>query len=164
MLNWVLRGVLILWAAFFGLMGARGFLNPDYWVSMFGVFGDSTGTNTLRADLAAFFLVSAGGALYGALVPGALRALWVPAALFGTAFVGRIYGLTMGGDALTAQISQALLIEAISTTIMLVCWWHLSRPPAAAMVASTPATTVPAVTAPAAAATAATAATEGDLP
>jgi hypothetical protein len=128
MLNWVLRGVLILWAAFFALMGARGFLNPDYWVGLFGVFGNATGTNTLRADLSAFFLVSAGGALYGALIPGAARALWVPAALFGTAFVGRMFGLTMGGDTLTAEISQALLIEAISTTLMLICWWHVSRP------------------------------------
>jgi hypothetical protein len=128
---------------------------------MFGVFGNATGTNTLRADLSAFFLVSAAGSLYGALVPGGARALWVPAALFGTAFVGRMFGLTMGGDVLTAEISQALLAEAISTALMLACWWQLSRP-AEAPVAVAAAPVEPAVPAPQTASH--PAATDGDLP
>jgi hypothetical protein len=127
MINWILRGILILWAAFFGLTGFQGLIADAPYAEMFGVTGGDTGINTLRADLSAFFLVAAAGALVGALRPGASRALLVPAALFGTAFVGRATGLVLG-DPLTAQISQAMIAEAISTVLMLGAMWQLSRP------------------------------------
>lgn len=127
MTNWILRGILILWAAFFGLTGFQGLVSDAPYAELFGVTGGDTGINTLRADLSAFFLVAAAGALIGALRPGASRALLVPAALFGTAFVGRATGLVLG-DPLTAQISQAMIAEAISTVLMLGAMWQLSRP------------------------------------
>lgn len=127
MINWILRGILILWAAFFGLVGIQGLLSPAPYADMFGVTGGATGINTLRADLSAFFLVSAAGALVGALRPGASRALLIPAALFGTALLGRAVGLTLG-DTLTAEITQAMIAEAISAALMLGTLWQLSRP------------------------------------
>jgi hypothetical protein len=94
-MNWIIRGVLILWAAFFGLTGVQGLLSPTPYFELFGITGDATGVNTIRADLSAFFIVSAAGALVGALVPitqamiaealsvalmlGALRLLSAPA-------------------------------------------------------------------------------------
>lgn len=126
MTNWILRGILILWAAFFGLTGMQGLLSPEPYFELFGVTGGETGINTLRADLSAFFLVSAAGALIGALRPGASRALLVPAALFGTALAGRAVGVVLG-DPLTAQITQAMIAEAISTALMLGAMWQLSR-------------------------------------
>lgn len=128
MLNGVLRVIIILWAAVFGLIAIRGIVSPASYNELLGLLCSSSSTNALRADLSSFFLVAAGGALYGTMVPGAARALWVPAALFGTALVGRLYGLMFGGDMISADISLGLLIEAISVTLMLFGWWHFSRP------------------------------------
>lgn len=129
MINWILRGVLLLWAAFFALVGAQELVSPAPYFDMFGVTGSADAINAVRADLSAFFLVAAGGAALGALVPGWQRALLVPAALFGMAFVGRAIGLGIG-DTLSAGITQAMIAEAVSTTLMLGACWQLSRPTA----------------------------------
>lgn len=131
MTNWILRGILILWAAFFGLTGIQGLLSSAPYFDLFGVTGGETGINTLRADLSAFFLVSAAGALIGALRPGASRALLMPAALFGTALVGRAIGLALG-DPMTAEITQAMIAEAISVALMLGTMRQLSQKTTAA--------------------------------
>jgi hypothetical protein len=116
---WIVRGIIVLWAAFFALTGIQGLLSDAPYFDLFGVTGDGPALNTLRADLTAFFLVAAGGALVGALRPGASRALLVPAALFGTALVGRLLGVAVLGDPLTAAITQAMIAEALSVALML---------------------------------------------
>ena len=73
MINWVLRGAVLLWAVFFVIVGARGLLDPASYSETFQIVVAGAATNTLRADLSAFFLVAAGAAALGALVPGWTR-------------------------------------------------------------------------------------------
>lgn len=127
MVSWILRGVVLLWAAFFFLLGARGILDPGTFTDMFGIGVDGAAANTVRADLSAFFLVSAGGAAIGALLPGWRSALLVPAALYGTALVGRLIGVA-GGDLVNGSIVQAMIVEALSALLMIGSWRALSRP------------------------------------
>jgi hypothetical protein len=135
MINGILRGIVVLWAAFFALLGFQELVSPTPYFAMFdmaGIDGSANAINAVRADLSAFFLIAAGGALVGALVPGWQRALLVPAALFGTACVGRAIGLGIG-DRLTVGITQAMIAEAVSTALMLGALWQFSRPTAAAV-------------------------------
>src|SRR3546814_6511359 len=74
MVNMVLRGAVLLWAAFFAIVGARGLLDPASYTETFGFTISGVAINTLRADLSSFFLVSAGAAALGALVPAWVRA------------------------------------------------------------------------------------------
>lgn len=127
MLNWVLRGAVVLWALLFTIIGVEGLLDPATYMARFAIGIDGVAANTVRADMSAFFLVAAGAAYVGALVPGWLRALLVPAALFGTALAGRLIGLA-GGDVVSGDIFQAMIIEALSVALMLGSWWALSRP------------------------------------
>lgn len=127
MINWVLRGAVLLWALFFAIVGMRGVVDPTSYTDTFGIVVEGVATNTIRADLSAFFLVSAGAATIGALVPGWSRALLVPAALYGTALLGRLLGVSMG-DAMNFGVVQAMIIEALSVGLMLGSWWILSRP------------------------------------
>lgn len=129
MINWVLRGAVLLWAAFFAIVGLRGLFDPASYTETFGIIVDGAATNTIRADLSAFFLVAAGGAAIGALIPGWSRALLVPAALYGTALLGRLLGATMG-DVVNFGVVQAMIIETLSAGLMIGSWWVLSRPPA----------------------------------
>lgn len=127
MVNWVLRGAVLLWAVFFSILGVQGVLDPHVFTDTFGIVVDGGAANTVRADLSSFFLVAAGGAAVGALVPGWTRALLVPAALYGTALVGRLIGAAMG-DFVNPGIVQAMIIEALSVALMAGSWWVLSRP------------------------------------
>lgn len=130
MINWVLRGAVLLWALFFAIVGLRGMFDPASYTATFGILIDGAAANTVRADLSAFFLVAAGSAAVGALVPGWSRALLVPAALYGTALAGRLIGVG-SGDFVNAGIVQAMIIEALSTGLMAGSWWVLSRTSAA---------------------------------
>lgn len=127
MINWVWRGAVLLWAAFFTILGVQGVLDPATFTETFGIGIDGAAANTVRADLSAFFLVAAGGAAIGALVPGWTRALLVPAALYGTALIGRLIGTAMG-DLVNGAIVQAMIIEALTVALMVASWWVLSRP------------------------------------
>lgn len=127
MINWVLRGAVLLWAAFFAIVGARGLFDPASYGETFGILVGGVATNTIRADLSAFFLVAAGAAAVGALMPGWIRALLVPAALYGTALAGRLFGLG-SGDPVNSGIVQAMIIEALTVLLMVGSWWVLSRP------------------------------------
>lgn len=131
MVNWVLRGAVLLWAVFFAIVGVRGLLDPASYTETFGILVEGPATNTIRADLSSFFLVAAGAAAIGALVPGWLRALLVPAALYGTALTGRLFGAA-SGDPVNSGIVQAMIIEALSVALMAGSWWVLSRPGAPA--------------------------------
>ncbi|MBA4752040.1 MAG: hypothetical protein H2055_07420 [Sphingopyxis sp.] len=135
MINWVWRGAVLLWAAFFTILGVQGVLNPATFTETFGIGVEGAAANTVRADLSAFFLVAAGGAAIGALVPGWTRALLVPAALYGTALTGRLIGAGMG-DLVNGSIVQAMIIEALTVALMVASWWALSRPVASEPVAS----------------------------
>src|SRR3546814_18776196 len=79
--------------------------------------------------MSAFVLVSAVAAAIGALMPGWRGALLVPAALYGTALVGRLIG-TASGDVVNPAIIQAMIVEALSLALMAGSWWVLSRPAA----------------------------------
>lgn len=125
MVNWILRGAVLLWAVFFTILGVQGILNPQVFVDTFGIGIDGAAANTVRADLSAFFLVAAGGAAVGALVPGWTRAMLVPAALYGTALTGRLIGAAMG-DIVNGGIVQAMIIEALTVLLMTGSWWILS--------------------------------------
>lgn len=127
MVNWVLRGAVLLWALFFVIVGLRGLFDPASYTETFGILIEGFAANTVRADLSSFFLVAAGGAAVGVLVPGWLRALLVPAALYGTALLGRLYGAAVG-DAVHFGIVQAMIIEALTVLLMVGSWWVLSRP------------------------------------
>lgn len=127
MVHWVLRGALLLWALFFAIVGLRGIFDPASFTELFGIIAEGAAANTVRADLSAFFLVAAAGAAVGALVPGWSRALLAPAALYGTALIGRLIGIG-SGDTVNAGIIQAMIIEALSTGLMVASWWVLSRP------------------------------------
>lgn len=127
MVHWVLRGAVLLWALFFAIVGVQGVLNPASYTDTFSIIVDGFATNTIRADLSAFFLVSAGSAAIGALLPGWTRALLVPAGLYGTALVGRLLGAGMG-DAINGGIVQAMIVEALTVALMIASWWLLSGP------------------------------------
>lgn len=126
MIDKLLRGVVLLWALAFGFIGIQGLFASAPYLDLMGPITSPTGINTARADLSAFFLVSAAFALIGVLRAGAAQALIVPAALFGTAMTGRIIGLVLG-DEPTAQVTQAIMAEGISLLLMLLTLRQLSR-------------------------------------
>jgi hypothetical protein len=117
-MNMILRIVVGLWGVTFGLLAVRGILDPNVFLGQFGLQAPGASINTIRADFGAFFLVSAIGALWGAWQPGKAMLLYVPAALFGTALVGRLLGWAMGDPASDAN-HQAMLIEGISVALLL---------------------------------------------
>ncbi|MBB5706574.1 hypothetical protein [Sphingopyxis panaciterrulae] len=127
MINWVLRGAVLLWAVFFLILGVQGVLDPATYTGQFGIAADGVAANTVRADMSAFFLVSAVAAAIGALLPRWRGALLVPAALYGTALVGRLIGAA-SGDMVGPAIIQAMIVEALSLALMAGSWWVLSRP------------------------------------
>jgi Domain of unknown function (DUF4345) len=114
----ILRIIVGLWGLGFGLLAVRGILDPNVFLAQFGFQAPGASINSIRSDFGAFFLVSAVGALWGAWKPEKATLLYVPAALFGTALVGRLIGLIMGDPASDAN-NQAMLIEGISVALML---------------------------------------------
>jgi hypothetical protein len=114
----ILRILVGLWGIGFGLLAVRGILDPTVFLAQFGIQGPGASINTIRSDFGAFFLVSAVGALWGAVQPAKARLLYIPAALFGTALAGRLIGLALGDPASDAN-NQAMIVEAISVVLML---------------------------------------------
>lgn len=114
----ILRILVGLWGLGFGLLAVRGILDPAVFVAQFGIQGPGASINTIRSDFGAFFLVSAVAALWGAWKPAQAKLLYVPAALFGTALIGRVLGLMMGDPASDAN-NQAMIIEGVSAALML---------------------------------------------
>ena len=125
MVKWVLRGAVLRWAVFFAILGVPGVLDPTTYTETFGIAVGGAATNTVRADLSAFFLVAAASAVVGALARGWTGALLVPAALYGTALVGRLVGAALG-DPVGPAIVQAMIIEALTVLLMAGSWWMLS--------------------------------------
>ncbi len=102
-------------------------LDPASYTATFGIGIEGVAANTVRADLSSFFLVASVSAAIGGLVPGWSRALLVPAALFGTALLGRLLGASMG-DLVNGEIVRAMIVETLSVMLMVGSWWMLSRP------------------------------------
>ncbi|MHA6318397.1 hypothetical protein ACXYN8_12150 [Altererythrobacter sp. CAU 1778] len=112
-----LRASLFVWGLFFGLLGLNFLVNPGSAAAGFGLMADgSTGLATLRADMTAFFLVSAVAAITGAWRYNG-DILLVPAALFGVAFFGRL--VSIFGDGTGADFWQPMAVEALSVVLML---------------------------------------------
>ena len=125
-MQWVIRGIVALWAMFFGWTGLTGLIDSAVYGEIFGIAGDALVMNTVRADLSSFFIVSSVAAGWAAVRPGMARLLYVPAALFGTAMVGRIIGVLMG-DPFSGAISQSIIVEGVSLVLMVASARLLSR-------------------------------------
>lgn len=127
-MQWIIRGLVGLWAVFFGWTGLTGVVSSATYGELFGISGDAFVMNTVRADLSAFFIVSALAAGWAALRPERHRLLFIPAALFGTAMLGRLLGVLMG-DPFSGTISQSVIIEGVSVLLMLGAQrWMASQP------------------------------------
>lgn len=125
-MQWIVRGLVGLWAIFFGWTGVTGVISSATYGDMFGITGDLFVMNTVRADLSSFFIVSALAAGWAALRPDMHRLLFVPAALFGTAMLGRLLGVLMG-DPFTGTISQSIIAEGVSVLLLIGAQRWLSR-------------------------------------
>ena len=130
MVRLVLRGLVLVWAGFFALLALRGLIDPSVWTVQFGLAaspgGDPGAANTLRADFASFFLVAAGAAAWGVVRPASSRMLMIPAALFGTALIGRAIGIA-AGDVFSANVRLSMIVEAASVLLMVNAARILSR-------------------------------------
>lgn len=129
-MHWIVRGIVGLWAVFFGWTGLSGLIDPDSYTAAIGVITGGEGTNTLRADLSAFFILSALCAGWAALRPSHHRLLYVPIALFGFAFLGRVLGVMLG-DPLGQMTQTSMIAEAVSVLLLFGAQRYLSRLPAA---------------------------------
>lgn len=132
-MNWAIRVVVALWALFFGWTGLTGMISSDVYGELFGITGDAAVMNTVRADLSSFFIVSALAAGWSALRPDMHRLLFIPAALFGIAMIGRILGVLMG-DPFAGAVSQSILAEGLSVVLLLGAQRLLARQPEPAIV------------------------------
>ena len=118
-----LRALVALWGLFFGMMAVRGIVDPQFFTENFGVVGEGMARNALRADFGTFFLVSGVAALWAAIQPNRAQLLLVPATLFGTAFILRLFGVAMGD---TANV-PAMVIEAVSVLLLFTAYKVLGR-------------------------------------
>lgn len=114
----ILRLLVTIWALFFGVLGVRGLIDPSVYGQQFDLptLG-AMARNTIRADFSAFFLVSAGTALYGAWARDAAQWLRVPALLFGSALLFRALGLALG-DPLGPIVQTSMIAEAVSVALL----------------------------------------------
>lgn len=117
-MNLLLRILVGLWGLGFGLLAVQGIIDPKVFTTQFGIEAPGASINSVRSDFGAFFLVSATCALWGAAKPEKAKLLYVPAALYGTALVGRLIGLGLG-DPASAANNQAMIIEGVSVLLML---------------------------------------------
>ena len=132
----LLRGAVVLWAAYFLVLGVRGLIDPGVFAENLGVSLDGAfGASTIRGDMGAFFIASGVFALLGALPfrDGRRRRhnwLLVPASLFAIALIGRGIGLIDGGlpdGASDPGITTAMIAEAVSVVLLLATWRVLGR-------------------------------------
>ena len=127
-MHWIIRGAVALWAVYFGWAGLTGLADPASYHELLGVSGDAVGMNTIRADLSSFFIVSAVTAGWAALRPELHRLLYIPAALFGLALIGRAIGV-MQGDACDGIVRFSMTAEAISVLLLIGAQRWLARNP-----------------------------------
>lgn len=122
---WVARLLIVLFGILFISIGFTALLNPENIMADFGLSAiDDTGRNTVRADMGAFFICSALAA-FAALVPGQKHWLLGSIALVGIAFLGRLFGIFLGGS--TPAILQFMLTEAVAVGILVFAYVMLRR-------------------------------------
>ncbi|MEQ1509476.1 MAG: hypothetical protein ABL909_03630 [Sphingopyxis sp.] len=117
-MHWIIRGAVALWAIYFGWTGLTGLSDPSSYSDFFGITGNAVAMNTIRADLSAFFIVSAIAAGWAALRPELHHWLFVPAGLFGMALLGRAIGVMMG-DPCEGVIRTSMIAEAVSVLLLI---------------------------------------------
>ncbi|MEK6540696.1 MAG: hypothetical protein AABZ45_01100 [Pseudomonadota bacterium] len=125
-MHWIIRGVVALWAVYFGWTGLTGLSDPTSYHELLGVSGDAVGMNTIRADLSAFFILSSVTAGWAALRPELHLLLYIPAALFGLALAGRAVGVMMG-DPFDGLIRFSMVAEAVSVLLLIGAQRWLAR-------------------------------------
>ncbi|MEQ1724890.1 MAG: hypothetical protein ABL882_03065 [Sphingopyxis sp.] len=126
-MHWIVRGAVALWAVYFAWAGLTGLSDPASYHDLLGISGgDAVTMNTIRADLSSFFIVSAVAAGWAALRPELHRLLYIPAALFGMALVGRAVGVMMG-DPFDGLIRFSMIGEALSVLLLIGAQQWLAR-------------------------------------
>lgn len=122
---WAVRILTALWGIVFFAIGVRAMFDPDAMMAQFMLSPIAEmGRSSIRADLGGFFIVAGGAALFG-LAPKQHHWLLTSLALFGIAFLGRAVGLPKGG--LTPQITDAMLVEALSCALLAATFAVLQR-------------------------------------
>lgn len=113
---WVIRLLVVGFAALFIIIGARAALDPQSIITQFELGRQgTTGISAIRADMGAFFIGTGVAAIVG-LLPGKREWLLGAAGMVTLAFTGRAIGLMESG--LTANIAQSMIIEAISIALL----------------------------------------------
>ncbi len=116
----MLRGLVTLWALFFAMLALRGLVDPAVYGQQFGFPEMVEGArNTIRGDFTAFFLLSAGAALWGAWRRNQSAVLWIPTLLFGIALASRAVGVALG-DGFGPVVRSSMIAEAASVLLLLV--------------------------------------------
>ncbi len=122
----LMKALVLLWAAFFAYTGVMGLIDPASYAAIGLPELVGAARNTVRADLSAFFLVSAGAAAVGVLSAGKAGWLHVPAALFACALLGRGIGVLLG-DAMDDVVRTSMIAEAVSVMLLLLAARMIDR-------------------------------------
>ncbi|GAA4642856.1 hypothetical protein GCM10023115_08160 [Pontixanthobacter gangjinensis] len=113
-----LTALIFVGGLFYIAMGMRFLIDPSGAGAGFGLSAiDSSGLAAIRADISAFFIVSAICMLIGAWKRNG-DLLLVPAGLFGIALLGRI--ISVFADGTVEGFLPPMIIEAVTVTVMLV--------------------------------------------
>ncbi|MBR9806382.1 MAG: hypothetical protein GYB49_04030 [Alphaproteobacteria bacterium] len=100
------------------MMAGLALVAPDRMAETLGLgVVTGLGLNTVRADMGAFFLVSAIGA-GGALFKGRTAWLWLPTLLYGLAVTGRFLGLAVSG--VPEGVAQPIVIELVIVALSVI--------------------------------------------
>jgi hypothetical protein len=114
-MRFILTALLFVAGLIYAVIGLNFLYQPDAAATGFGLVADGVrGLSTLRADFAAFFLLSGFCMVWGGWRRNG-DLLLVPAALFGIAFAGRALNLAMAGP--YPQFWQPMLIEALTVAL-----------------------------------------------
>ena len=117
-MRFVLTALILLGGIAFTLNGVGFLVQPQSLAPGFGLAADGApGWSTMRADMTAFFLLGGVTMIWGAWKRNG-DILLVPAALFGTAFLGRTVSLF--ADGAYPGFWQPMLVEALVTLATLI--------------------------------------------
>ncbi len=113
---WVARLLVALFGIIFVVVGIGTMLDPSTLMNDFGLVSpDYDGRSSVRADMGAFFVCSGAFAL-ASLFPGQRHWLLGAIALFGVAFLGRLFGVFM--ESATQGIISLMLVEAACIAVL----------------------------------------------
>ena len=113
-----LTAVIFVGGLFYFMMGLRFLFDPAGAGAGFGLSAiDASGLAAIRADISAFFIISAICMLIGAWKRNG-DLLLVPAGLFGIALLGRI--ISVFADGTVEGFVPPMMVEAVTVIVMLV--------------------------------------------